>query len=66
MSLFEAIEKGNFSSVSKLLTKTTIESKNQQGFTPLALAVKAGHLHIATHLLNRGADIEATNYVTFT
>ena len=36
----------------------------QDGFTPLAWAAKKGHLPVAEHLVEKGADIEAKDQVS--
>ncbi|CAG9324746.1 unnamed protein product [Blepharisma stoltei] len=54
----ENIERANTSLKSK-----NINYKNSYGHTPLALAVKEGHLETVWELINQGADINATNDV---
>ena len=55
--LLEAAQKGNTESVEHLLQKgATIEAKNRDGSTPLALAANHHHTNTAELLLAKGAD----------
>lgn len=39
---------------------TLIESRDNEGFTPLLCAIRGGHISIVRQLLERGADVEAS------
>ena len=61
--LQHAVEIGNCDILRKILTKSAanINFVDQQGNTPILLAIKNNNLPVAEILLDRGADIEYTN-----
>lgn len=59
-----AVESGDLDAVVNLLDAgKSLESKYQDGKTPLMYSCIHGHIEIVKILLNRGANIEATNEV---
>lgn len=64
--LLEACQKGDLESVIELSSQVDLETKNPQGFTGLIIAAKEGHTSILTHLIEKGANINAINHVIFT
>lgn len=65
LELFTAVEEGDLSKLSEVLTKQNLEKKNQNGYTPLALAAKLGNLEELKFLVSKGADVDAVNNVNF-
>lgn len=60
------IEQGNLDRVCNLIPHVNLEQKNQTGYTPLAIAVRAGHLKISEEIIKQGANINAINDVIIT
>lgn len=59
--LFYAIERGELNIIKNLATKKTWDwNKNQDGHTPLGLALKSDNLAIVEYLLEKGADASAS------
>ncbi|KAF4632251.1 hypothetical protein G7Y89_g5882 [Cudoniella acicularis] len=56
-ALHEAASKGYYELAQLLASKTTIETKDHVGLTPLQLSTEAGNNSICRLLLERGADI---------
>ncbi|WP_462265978.1 ankyrin repeat domain-containing protein [Mucilaginibacter sp.] len=59
IDIFEAAAAGKFDSVaySVFTSPETVNSYNQDGFTPLALACYFGHYEVARYLILKGADV---------
>ena len=57
-NLHKAADQGDILEVTKLLSNTDIEIKDQNGRAPLHDAVKKNHLAIVDLLLNRGANVK--------
>ncbi|KZT75088.1 hypothetical protein DAEQUDRAFT_761050 [Daedalea quercina L-15889] len=58
-ALWKACSEGNLENVNELLreaSSTEIETKDQDGVTPLIEAVKNGHVEVVRALLDKGAD----------
>ena len=61
-ALHEAAEEGHTPVVFRLLEAGwSLEARNNEGYTPLALAARCGHLETVKYLLLRGADIDTQN-----
>ena len=66
-TIFEAVQKGNLQEVKRhVTTGVSIESKGEQGHTPLLFAAQGGHTKIVEYLLKTGANINAQNNAKFT
>ena len=71
--LLAACEKNDIGRINELLSKGTrkgeeqdLEQRDKQGFTPLLLAAKTGHIQTISALLKAGSNIEALNNVNST
>ncbi|MDD2384974.1 MAG: ankyrin repeat domain-containing protein [Sulfurospirillaceae bacterium] len=63
IDLFKACEKGNLSEVQKLLQiPKIINVQNQNGWTPLIVAIYNNHVEIVKTLLINGADVKIKNF----
>lgn len=60
-ALWAAAAEGSLEDVRKLLSEGAAVDQQHQGWTPLMKAAEEGHIQIAVELLDRGADIEASN-----
>ena len=58
-NLHKAADQGDILEVTKLLSNTDIEIKDQNGRTPLHDAVKKNHLAVVDLLLNHGANVHS-------
>ena len=58
-NLFKAIKNGNTAKVKELITRVSINDKNDEGKTPLHVAAQKGDLEIVNLLLNLEVDINA-------
>jgi ankyrin repeat protein len=57
-SLFEAVEKGDLEQLELLISKgADVNLKNQEGWTPLHIAAKEGHVDIAALLIKNRAEV---------
>lgn len=65
--IFSAASSGHFQKVSKILDHFpgAVHLKDENGCTPLHLAVKNGHHETVRVLLNRGAKVAARDYMGF-
>lgn len=67
ISIFQAIEEGNYGAVqAHLLTGTSVNSVNQSGHTPLFEAVSERKPQIVQLLLSNGASVQAENHTFIT
>lgn len=65
--LLAACEKNDISRISSLLSAgEDLEQRDKQGFTPLLIAAKTGHIQTISTLLQAGSKIEALNNVNST
>lgn len=65
---FEIVMRGNEGQLAFMLDREPklLEARDHTGATPLILAAREGHQSNVETLLNRGADIEATDNADFT
>jgi ankyrin repeat protein len=60
-------EEGNLFEVKKYLenppSEIDLESKNENGFSALALAVKNNHLEVVQYLIQKGSNVNSLNKV---
>jgi ankyrin repeat protein len=62
MNIHEASLNGNIKALLQLLAEgININSPDENGFTPLHVATKKGHKEISLALIEKGADVNATN-----
>lgn len=65
--MFEAIRKGDIKTVEKMLDSGfDVNATNADKMTPLHIAAIIGNLDIVKLLVNRGADVNAQDYVGYT
>ncbi|MCW5554392.1 MAG: ankyrin repeat domain-containing protein [Verrucomicrobiae bacterium] len=61
MTIHEAAASGNIVALTEFATSENLEMRNELGFTPFHLAMQHGQLGAAAFLLDKGADINATD-----
>ncbi len=66
--LYQLSRNGNIRRLRELLNRfdcsSIINEKNEDGWTPLHIASEKGHIEIVYELLEKGANIEATDNVS--
>ncbi len=60
-TIHEAAASGNIVALTVFATPENLEARNELGFTPFHLAMQHGQLGAAAFLLDKGADINATD-----
>ena len=62
MNIFEATQSGNIERVTELLNEgVDVDSRYENGSTPLMFAAQNNRLDVAKFLIKKGADINAEN-----